>query len=662
MKRFIILVLSVFFCGMVNAQVNDEVLLTVAGEKITKTEFLNVYKKNNIKGDLMDKKSLDEYLNLYINFKLKVKESEELKLDTFTSFKNELAGYRKQLAQPYLTDKQVDDDLLKEAYDRLQWDIRASHILIKVNKDATPEDTLAAYKKVLKIRERLLKGEDFATVAKETSDDPSARDREEPDSKSIFKGNGGDLGYFSVLDMIYPFENGAYNTKVGQVSLPVRTDYGYHLIKVVNRKPAMGRAVVAHIFIEVPKDAKPENLATYKSKIDEAYAKLKGGETFENVVKEYSDDKGSAAKGGVLQGFGVNRMVPEFIEAVAKLNLNEYSEPVQTVYGWHIIKLIERTPVKSFDEEKTQLKARIIKDSRANKSKESVINRIMGEYGFKELPGVVNDFYAVVDSTIYEGKWEPAKAASLTKPMFTIGEKTITQQDFAKFLGTKQGRRIKMKITDFVNSRYDDFIDESCLQYEDSKLEQKYPEFKALMKEYRDGIMLFELTDKKVWSKAIQDTTGLTAFHENNKSKYMWDERLDASIFTCNNQATAKSARKLVKNYINGKMTEMDIYKKINIDTVPTLKIEHKKYSRKDNPVIDQIKWEKGVTEDISKDDKVIFVVVHNLVAPEPKLLKEAKGLITADYQNYLEEEWIKQLRSKYPYVVNQGVFDSLLK
>ncbi|HOH83622.1 MAG TPA: peptidylprolyl isomerase, partial [Bacteroidales bacterium] len=355
MKRFIILVLSVFFCGMVNAQVNDEVLLTVAGEKITKTEFLNVYKKNNIKGDLMDKKSLDEYLNLYINFKLKVKESEELKLDTFTSFKNELAGYRKQLAQPYLTDKQVDDDLLKEAYDRLQWDIRASHILIKVNKDATPEDTLAAYKKVLKIRERLLKGEDFATVAKETSDDPSARDREEPDSKSIFKGNGGDLGYFSVLDMIYPFENGAYNTKVGQVSLPVRTDYGYHLIKVVNRKPAMGRAVVAHIFIEVPKDAKPENLATYKSKIDEAYAKLKGGETFENVVKEYSDDKGSAAKGGVLQGFGVNRMVPEFIEAVAKLNLNEYSEPVQTVYGWHIIKLIERTPVKSFDEEKTQL-------------------------------------------------------------------------------------------------------------------------------------------------------------------------------------------------------------------------------------------------------------------------------------------------------------------
>lgn len=663
MKRIIIYAVSVLLCGILNAQVNDDVLLTVAGEKITKTEFLNVYKKNNIKGDVMDKKSLDEYLNLYINFKLKVKEAEEQKLDTFSSFKNELAGYRKQLAQPYLTDKQVDEDIVREAYDRQQWDIRASHILIKLSKDALPEDTLIAYKKIMKIRDRLLKGEDFATVCKETSDDPSARDREEPDSKSIFKGNGGDLGYFSVLDMIYPFEEAAYNTKVGSVSLPVRTDYGYHLIKVVDRKPAMGRVVAAHIFIEVPKDAKPEALASYKTKIDEAYAKLKGGAKFEDVVNEYSDDKGSAAKGGVLQEFGVNRMVPEFIQAIAKLNnIGDYSEPVQTVYGWHIIKLIGRTPVKSFEEEKAQLKSRIIKDSRSNKSKESVINRIKTEYGFKENPGAINDFYTVVDSTIFEGKWDMASAAGLTKNMFTLGDKSYTQQDFAKYIGSKQGKRSKMKVKPFINDRYTSFIEESCIQYEDGKLEQKYPEFKSLMKEYRDGIMLFELTDKKVWSKAIQDTTGLQEFYEKNKANYMWDERLDASIFTCNNEETAKNTRKLLKNYENGKITEMDIYKKINTDSLPFLKIERKKFSKKDNPIIDGTPWEKGVTENISKDNKVIFVVKHNVVPPEPKLLKEAKGLITADYQNYLEEEWIKQLRSKYPYEVNQRVFESLLK
>ncbi|HOY31941.1 MAG TPA: peptidylprolyl isomerase [Bacteroidales bacterium] len=663
MKRIIIFVVSVVLCGMLNAQNSNDVLLTVAGEKISKSEFLNVYKKNNIKGDAMDKKSLEEYLELYINFKLKVKEAEEQKLDTFTSFKNELAGYRKQLAQPYLTDKQVDENLVKEAYDRMQWDIRASHILIKVSKDALPEDTLIEYKNVLKIRDRILKGEPFDKVAKETSEDPSARDRKDPNAENEIKGNGGDLGYFTVLDMIYPFENGAYNTNVGSVSMPVRTDYGYHLIKVANKKPAMGKVAVAHIFVAVPQDAKPEDLESYKTKIFEAYAKLKNGSTFEDVVNEYSDDKGSATKGGSLPSFGVNRMVPEFIEAIATLkNPGDYSVPTQTIYGWHIIKLVDRTPIKSFDEEKAQLKSRIIKDSRSNKSKESVINRIKNEYGFNEVQGVIRDFYTVVDSSIFDGKWDMTKASGLTKTMFTIGNKPYTQQDYVRFIGAKQNRRNKTSIISFVNDRYRAFIDESCIQYEDAKLEQKYPEFKSLMKEYRDGIMLFELTDKKVWSKAIQDTTGLKEFYEKNKTRYMWDERLDATIFTCNNETTAKNTRKLLKNYEKGKFSEMDILKKINIDSIPALKIDHKLFSKKENPVIDEIKWESGVTENIAKVDKVVFVLVHKIVPPEPKLLKEAKGLITADYQNYLEEEWIKQLRAKYPYDVNKDVFDSILK
>ncbi len=663
MKRIIIYVVSVMFCGMLFAQNNDDVLLTVAGEKITKSEFLNVYKKNNIKGDVMDRKSLEEYLDLYINFKLKVKEAEEQKLDTFSSFKNELAGYRKQLAQPYLTDKQVEENLLKEAYDRMQYDVRASHILIRVNKDASPEDTLAVFQKIMKIRDRIIKGEPFDVVAKETSEDPSARDRKDPNSDMEIKGNGGDLGYFTVLDMIYPFENGAFNTKVGEVSMPIRTDYGYHLIKVVNKKPAMGDVVVAHIFVSVPRDAKSEDLPKYKSKIDSAYTKLKNGSKFEDVAKEYSDDKGSAAKGGILPSFGVNRMVPEFIEAISKLkNPGDYSAPVQTIYGWHLIKLVEKTPFKPFDETKAELKARLLKDSRSNKSRESVINRIKNEYGFKEFPGVLKDFYAVVDSTIFEGKWDVSKAASLTKLMFTIGDKSYMEQDFAKYIGGKSIRRNKSSIPAFINEKYAAFTDESCLQYEDSKLEQKYPEFKALMKEYRDGIMLFELTDKKVWSKAIQDTTGLKEFYEKNKTKYMWDERLDATIFTCKNEAVAKNTRKLLKDYDKGKLTDSDILKKINTDSIPVLKIEHKLYSKKDNPMIDEIKWEKGVTDNMSKDGKTVFIVVNKLVTPQPKLLKEAKGIITADYQNYLEEEWIKELRTKYPYEVNKAVFETIIK
>ncbi len=664
MKRVLFIVLlNVVLVGCLKAQNSDVTLLTVAGEKISKSDFLNVYKKNNIKGEVMDRKSLDEYLELFINFKLKVKEAEEQKLDTFTSFKTELAGYRKQLAQPYMTDKDVDEGLIKEAYDRAQWDIRASHILIRLDKNATPEDTLTVYNKVLKIRNRILKGEPFENLAKESSEDPSSRDREDPNTKSIIKGNGGDLGYFSVLDMIYPFENAAFITKTGEVSMPVRTDYGYHLIKVINKKPAMGKVVVAHIYASVPKDAKAEDLASYKAKIEEAYAKLKAGAKYEDIVTEYSDDKGSAAKGGVLPGFGVNRMVPEFIEAITKLNnVGDYSEPVQTAYGWHIIKLIERKPIKSFEDEKAQLKTRIIKDSRSDKSKESVITRIKTEYNFKEFPETLKDFYTVLDSSFLEGKWDVAKAQTLTKTMFVLGNQNFTQADFAQFLAAKQSKHPKMSIKAVVGEKFNQYVEESTLNYEDGKLETKYPEFKSLMKEYRDGIMLFELTDKKVWTKAIQDTTGLKEFHEQNKNKYMWDQRLDATIYTCKDAAVAKSARKLLKNLEKGSLTEADLLKKINTDSIAVLKIEHKKFVKGESALIDSLKWEKSISPNTVKNNKTIFVVVHAVVAPEPKTIKEAKGLITADYQNFLEKEWIVQLRKKYPYEVNKDVFESLLK
>jgi peptidyl-prolyl cis-trans isomerase SurA len=463
--------------------------------------------------------------------------------------------------------------------------------------------------------------------------------------------------------MIYPFENAAYNTPVGSVSMPVRTDYGYHLIKVVNKQPAMGKVVVAHIFVSVPKDAKPEDMSSYKAKIDEAYAKLKNRAKYEDIVTEYSDDKGSAAKGGVLPGFGVNRMVPEFIEAITKLkNVGDYSEPVQTAYGWHIIKLIERKPIKSFEDEKAQLKARIVKDSRSDKSKESIVNRIKNDNNFKEFPETLKDIYTVIDSSLLEGKWDVAKAKNLAKTMFVLGNQNFTQADFAQYLATKQSKRPKMNLNAVVNEKFGQYIEDMTLNFEDSKLESKYPEFKSLMKEYRDGIMLFELTDKKVWSKAIQDTTGLKEFYELNKNKYMWDQRLDASIFTCKDESVAKDARKLAKNLINGKLTEADLLKKINTDSITVLKIEHKKFSKNDNPIIDSVKWEKGISPNLIKNNKTVFVVVYNLVAPEPKSLKEAKGLITSDYQNYLEKEWIEQLRKKYPYEVNKEVFESILK
>ncbi|MCD4679059.1 MAG: peptidylprolyl isomerase, partial [Bacteroidales bacterium] len=276
MKNRLIKVVYVAVCILAFTSLNaqekkDEVILRVGGEDITKSEFLNVYQKNNIKGQAIDKKSLNEYLELYINFKLKVRESKDLGLDTVTAFKTELDGYRTQLAKPYLVDKDVNEELLQEAYERMKLDVRAKHILIKVGENALPKDTLEAYNKIIKLYGRIINGESFESVAIEASEDQSVRDRQATKAQPFVKGNAGDLGYFSVFDMVYAFENGAYNTNVDEMSQPVRTDYGYHSIMVSDKKEAMGRVQVAHIFLKFPENATPEDSLKLKSRVDSLY-------------------------------------------------------------------------------------------------------------------------------------------------------------------------------------------------------------------------------------------------------------------------------------------------------------------------------------------------------------------------------------------------------
>jgi len=648
------------------SQVSDnEILLTIAGKKVTIGEFMAIYQKNNTQkqkpdkkagqeyNNFVDQKSLDEYLDLFINFKLKVTEAEELGLDTLTSFRNELNGYRDQLAKPYFTDEKTLEDLISEAYDRSKYDVRASHIFFRLKADASPSDTLAAYETAIKIRERLINGESFDKLAVEYSEDPSARDREANQQHSFIKGNKGDLGFFTVFDMVYPFETGAYTTKVGKISPVVRTDYGYHIIKLTDKRPAFGKVVVAHIFLSIPKGATAEDSLKIKSRIDSIYMKLKDGAKFEDLVKQYSEDKGSAAKGGILPKFGVNRMVPEFIDAIYPLEkAGDYSKPTLTPYGWHIIKLIEKKTPGTMEEEKAELKQKILKDSRGNLPKEVVLIRIKKEYGLTEYPESRNEFYKVVTDTIFLGKWDVKLAKDLNKPLFRIGTLTVKQNDFAVYLAAKQRKREKENIEGYVNKMYTDFLNENLIKWENNHLEQKYPEFKSLMNEYRDGILLFDLTDQKVWSKAVKDTTGLKAFYEKNKNHYMWDTRIDASIYTVKKGNNPEK----VKNFIKSGLADNDILKEINTDSAKVLTIENGKFSKSDNKLLDGIAWVTGFSKDFISDSATQFIYIRQVLKPEPKALNEARGLITADYQNYLEKEWIKTLRSKYPVVVKREV------
>lgn len=622
--------------------------MTIAGEDITKTEFEKVYKKNNIKDAAFDKKTLEDYLELYINYKLKVKEAEELKLDTSTNFKNELAGYRKQLAQPYLVDKDVSEKLIREAYDRLNKDVHASHILIKVAPDALPKDTLTAFNKALKVRDRLIKdGNNFAAIAKEVSDDPSAKE------------NGGDLGYFTALQMVYPFESAAFKLKPGTVSMPVRTRFGYHLIKVTDIRPAQGEIKVAHIMIKTPPAMSADDSIKAKNKIEEIAKELKGGKKFEDLAQQFSDDPGSAKNGGALPFFGTGRMVPEFeAEAFSLKNNGDISNPIKTAYGWHIIKRLDKKNVGEFKDLQTELKNKISKDSRSELSRTSFINRVKKEYNFKEDKRAYEEFKDVIDSSLVKGKWTADKAAKLNRTMFTLLDKKYTQQDFAKYVADHQASRRNTSPQSILSVFYEQFINESCIAFEEGRLDIKYPDFKSLMQEYRDGILLFELTDKKVWSKAIKDSVGLKAFYEEHKNNYMWNERLDASIYTSANADIAKQVRALLKKKKNNEK----ILAEVNKSNPLNLTIKEGKFSISDNEIIDGIAWEKGISPDMQKGNSVVFVVVNAKLAPQPKTLDEAKGLVTADYQAQLEKTWIDSLKNKFAVVVNKDVLSTIGK
>lgn len=628
------------------AQAQEKVLLTVSDELVTKAEFENIFKKNN-KNEAVTTQALDEYIELFINFKLKVKEAESLGMDTIQKFVDELNGYRTQLARPYLVDSDLSETLLQEAFKRKQEEVKASHILINIPANATPADTLKAYNKIVQLRQRATKGENFAELAKNNSEDPSAKD------------NGGNLGYFSALQMVYPFENMAYNTPVGQVSQPIRTRFGYHIIKVEDRRPSRGQIRVAHIMIRASERDELDKQQMSEKQINDIYNDLKNGADFADLALKFSDDAASSGKGGELPWFGAGKMVEEFENEAFKLTKDgELSKPFKSRYGWHVVKRIEYKPLESYEEMLPELKSKVTKDSRSELTRTSFINKLKVEYGFKEYPKNLPAVYSVLDTNYYNGTWDVSKASKLNKPLFDLDGKTYGQQDFVSYLQDNQRktRREFKTMAELGGDQYTRFVEETVYNYEDSKLESKYPEFKALMKEYRDGILLFELTDQMVWSKAVKDTTGLLNFYNTHKNKYMHGERAGGDVYYCKDEATAKKVRKMASK---GKNSD-EIRKAINIDSNLNVRVMTELYERDAQPFLKDIPWKVGVSPNFELNNQVAFFHIKHIREAEPKGLFEVKGLVTAAYQNHLEAEWLAELRNKYSFKVDKEVLYSI--
>ncbi|MBC8112323.1 MAG: peptidylprolyl isomerase, partial [Verrucomicrobia bacterium] len=471
------------------------------------------------------------------NFKLKVLDAESLGLDTTTVFKTELEGYRQQLAQPYLTEKKVTETLVKQAYDRMQEEIRASHLLMNVKEDADPEDTLKAFQKITELRNKITSGESFESVAKANSQDPTVAT------------NGGDLGYFTSLQMVYPFEEAAFKTAKGEVSQPIRTKFGYHLIKVNDRRPSQGKITVAHIMIRTNPDMPQDQATAAKQKIDEIYSRLQKGEDWKTLCQQFSQDTYTNQTGGELRPFGTSELgIPAFEEtAFALKNVGEYTQPTQTLYGWHIIKLVQRQSIATFADLETILRQKVSKDSRSELNKTVLLERLKKENQFTENQANVILVVGKADTSLLKANWKYDVAdKNLPKILFSLKNEPYSIKNFYDFVKMQTPRQDLKPIT-FMGNLYKEFVRKSVLAYEEKHLAEKYPDYKNLLQEYRDGILFFQRMQDMVWTKSLTDSVGAETFFKGNNAQYRLGKTAQIIVYDAANQDVINEVKQTLK-------------------------------------------------------------------------------------------------------------------
>lgn len=631
----------------VAAQTPDPVLFTVGNKEVRVSEFKYIYDKNNgAKADYSEK-SLREYLQLYIDFKLQLLRGEELKIHEDGAIKSEQAQYRAQLANSYLTDREITEKLVKEAYERSKEDRRVSHIFVSVRAGASEQEEKDAFNKLKKVRD-LTTAANFAEQAKAHTEDSYSRD------------NGGDIGFFTVLQMPYAFETAAYKTAKGSVSDIIRSPYGYHFLLVSDVRPAYGQMQIAHLLIRGTGDES-------RRRIDSMFLAVQKGANFEQLVSEHSQDNQSKGRAGLLGWVGINKYDAEFEAAIFALKRDgEISAPVKSSAGFHLIKRVKGTNgTPNYTDVKGELTDKIKKDERFSIVQDALIDRIKREGNYKLDETILRELTDAMrtDSNFFNTKWTvPAKYSADTRTLFSLGTINVSVKDFM----TKAVQLVPERINYAPRTPQAAFerilkkvVSERALAYEETQLETKYPDFKALLREYEEGILLFEVKKRLIWDKANSDDAGIKAYYEANASKYKFKEYAVTSLYVLNT-TDKKLVKKIVKAAKKGKADAVKT--QFNADTAMVAASSSNYEIGKPSPVSD-IKWKVGsMSKPETKDNKTTFAKIEEIVPEKPKTLEEARGFVVADYQDQLEKDLLKTLRTQYPAKVDETVLKGLIK
>lgn len=616
-----------------------ETLFSVDRRAVTSDEFLYLFRKNHPRKEDYTETKINEYVDLLVTFKMKVAEALARGYDTTRAFRKEFSSYRAELKKPYLADKDQLERLTRQAYERMTLELRVTHLLVSFPPSPTPQDTLAAYTKIIGFRDRAIRGEDFSALARTYSDDPTART------------NGGDLGYFTVLQMVYPFEEAAYGLKTGELSVPVRTRFGYHLIRVTDRRMARGEVEVSHIILRTG----TSDDTRVRTKIFEIHSQLQAGRSWDELCKEYSDDAATKSTGGRLRPFGIGAIssVPQFEQVAFSLhNPGEISDPFQSGYGWHLVRLERRIPIPPYDQVAESLRKRVSRDERLRLADEQTRMAQLKRYGYASYADAEQKVLASADSTLLTAKWKYAGPMDLRgKPLFTLGGKTTTVEAFIHYAQQEQQPQsqspkacMEVLMKEFVSEKLDDL--------EDVDLRNAHPEYRNLVNEYREGILLFTIMEKEVWNKAAADTAGLDAFYKANSQKYAAGERVRARVFASDDSLFVAGVMKKIKS--GDSLTRSDL-KKFKSVQGP------RNFAPGESKAVDRAPRVMGLYT-ARVESTHYLVQVESLVPAGIRTLEEIRSQVISDYQDYLEKEWVKKLRGKYPVKVNSKARKSVIR
>lgn len=623
----------------------NKVLFKINEKPFYTDEFVRVYNKNLDLVKDESQKEVNNYLDLFVGYKLKVEKAYKEGLDQGLAYQNELKSHRDQLAKNYLNDSEVTQQLLDEAYERYKHEVKASHILLSIEENASEAEVKKIYNKAIEIRNKALKCEDFGKLAQEFSSDPSA------------KQNQGDLGYFTVFKMVYPFETAAFETAVGAISMPVRTQFGYHIIKTFDKRLNRGEVTVKHIMIA----EKDGNTLEIEQQAKDIYKQILAGNSFEELAKNHSNDKSSSTRGGLMAPFRSGDIAFEDFEdqAFSLKNKGDVSQPFKTSLGWHIIKLESKKGIEPFEDVKFQFEGRIARDSRSQKIQLALSDRAKKEYQYQTYPKNIEALTKVISGKKLDSGWDFDQTSTLAQqPVLTINkDKVLNVNDFVNFITrqTKNSSNVK-PISKFVNDSYQKYIDSEIIAYYDAKLESRNSEFKYIVDEYKDGLLIFELLEKDIWNVAKTDTVALQNYYNLNQAKYVLPKRYDAEVFSTKNKKTANKVLKLIKK---GKSID-EIKATFNTENDIQVMVRTDVFNELDHALPKPLNDSKKVNGLIQENEYFYIVKINQVLPAAQQTFEEAKQRVISDYQQELEQGWVSRLKSEFDVKLDQEVFNEV--